>query len=123
MEITEVRIFLRDEEKLKAYATVTFDNAFVVRNLRIIKGDKGLFVAMPSKKMNDGTYRDICHPINNEMRHSLEKKIVDAYNDELAKPSDVQNKTEDYSQTAAQPVSAPEQAPVRKPGEFDNDIN
>ena len=99
MEITEVRIFPRDnavnpEEKLKAFATVTFDNAFVVRGLRVVNGDKGLFVAMPSRKMPDGTRRDIAHPINAEMREYLEKQVLEAYDKRLkegpaadAKPS------------------------------------
>jgi len=79
MEITEVSINLRDEERLKAFANITFDDVFVVRGLKVIHGNKGLFVSMPSRKMNDGTYRDIAHPINNEFRRKLEKIILDAY--------------------------------------------
>ncbi|MFH1714826.1 MAG: septation regulator SpoVG [Elusimicrobiota bacterium] len=80
MEITEVRIFLRNEDKLKAYATITFDNAFVVRNLKVVQGQQGLFVAMPSRKMSDGSYKDVAHPVNNEMRNKIEKKVLEAYN-------------------------------------------
>jgi len=84
MEITEVRIFLRDNagkprDKLKAFATVTFDNSFVVRGLRVVDGDRGLFVAMPSRKLPDGTRRDVAHPVNSEMRQNLEKKVLEAY--------------------------------------------
>ncbi len=79
MEITEIRITLRDEEKLKGFANVTFDNAFVVRGLKIIAGNTGFFVSMPSRKRPDGTHQDICHPINNQMRQTIEEKVLEAY--------------------------------------------
>ncbi len=79
MNITEVRIFPKGEEKLKAYAAITFDNVFVIHNLRIVKGEKGLMVCMPSRKMNDGTFKDIAHPITNEFRHELEQIVLKEY--------------------------------------------
>lgn len=79
MEITEVRVFPVNEEKLKAYATVTFDDCFVVRDLKVIHGNTGLFVAMPSKKREDGTFKDIAHPLNNEFRSKIEKVVLDCY--------------------------------------------
>lgn len=82
MEITEVRVFLADEDRLKAYVTVTFENCFVVRDLKVIRGNSGLFVAMPSKKKKDGTYKDIAHPINSDFRSSIERIILEKYNDE-----------------------------------------
>lgn len=85
MEITEVRITLRNEPKLKAFANVTFDNAFVIRGLKIIDGKKGLFISMPSRRAKDGTYRDIAHPINNEMRQKIEKVVLEKYNQEANK--------------------------------------
>ena len=85
MEITEVKIFPVNEDKLKAYVTIIFDNCFVVRDLKIINGNTGLFVAMPSKKRKDGTFRDIAHPLNSEMRSTLEKKILLVYEEELKK--------------------------------------
>ncbi len=85
MEITEVKVFPVNEDKLKAYVTVIFDNCFVVRDLKIINGNTGLFVAMPSKKRKDGTFRDIAHPLNSEMRNELEKKILATYEEELKK--------------------------------------
>jgi len=85
MEITEININLRDEERLKAFANITFDDVFVVRGLKIIRGNTGLFVCMPSRKMNDGSYRDIAHPIRNEFRITMEEKILNAYKDELNK--------------------------------------
>lgn len=85
MKITEVRISLRDDEKLKAFVSVTFDNCFVIRGLKIIKGHKGLFVAMPSRKRPDGTFQDLAHPINNEMRSMMEAEILSYYRQELEK--------------------------------------
>ena len=79
MQITEVRIFPRGEEKLKAFVTITFDDSFVIRNLKVIQGQKGLFVAMPSRKMLDGSHKDIAHPINNETRRMIEDKVLSAY--------------------------------------------
>ncbi|MBI4656162.1 MAG: septation regulator SpoVG [Elusimicrobia bacterium] len=85
MEITEIRIHLRNEQRLKAFATVTFDNQFVVHNLKVVNGNKGLIVCMPSRKIKDGDYKDIAHPITNEFRHKLEEVVLNAYNTELEK--------------------------------------
>lgn len=82
MDITEVRVFPVNEDKLKAYATVTFDDCFVVRDLKVINGNSGLFVAMPSKKRKDGTFKDIAHPLNNEFRAKIEQVVLDAYENE-----------------------------------------
>lgn len=92
MEITEVKVFPVNEDKLKAYVTIILDNCFVVRDLKIINGNSGLFVAMPSKKRKDGTFRDIAHPLNSEMRSALEKKILVTYEDELKKLAAAANK-------------------------------
>jgi stage V sporulation protein G len=83
MEITEIRISLRDDNKLKAFASITLDNCFVIRGLKIIEGGKGIFVAMPSRRRPDGTYQDIAHPINNETRDRMENEIIEAYKKEL----------------------------------------
>lgn len=85
MEITEVRVYPVDEEKLKAYVTITFDNCFVVRDIKIIKGLEGLFVSMPSRKRKDGTYKDVAHPLNNDTRQKIENAILAEYERELAK--------------------------------------
>ena len=87
MEITEVRIILRDEDKLKGFANVTFDNAFVVRGMKIISGNNGYFISMPSRKRPDGTHQDVAHPVNNEARRMIEEKILAAYEEELKKRS------------------------------------
>ncbi len=85
MEITEIRVHLRNEEKLKAFATVTFDDCFVVRNMKIIDGTKGLILCMPSRRMPDGTYKDIAHPINMAFRKSLEDRVMACYQEEVKK--------------------------------------
>lgn len=83
MEITEVKIFVVNEERLKAYVSITIDGCFVVRDLKIIQGPSGLFVAMPSKKRKDGQFRDIAHPLNQETRSHIEDMIFEAYENEL----------------------------------------
>jgi len=83
--VTEVRIFPVQEDRLKAYVTITFDNCFVVRDLKVISGNNGLFVAMPSKKRKDGTYRDTAHPLNNQTRQMIESKVLEEYDKEVQK--------------------------------------
>lgn len=79
MNITDVKVFLVDEDKLRAYVTITLDACFVVRDLKVIQGGAGLFVAMPAKKRKDGTYKDIAHPLNAEMRAVLEQRVLKEY--------------------------------------------
>jgi stage V sporulation protein G len=85
MEITEVRVFPVNEERLKAYVTITLDNCFVVRDLKVINGNTGLFVAMPAKRRKDGTFKDIAHPLNSETRERMEKTILAEYDKEVAR--------------------------------------
>jgi stage V sporulation protein G len=85
MKITEIKIHLMNEERLKAFANVTFDDSFVVRNMKIVSGDKGAFLCMPSRKLPDGSHKDMAHPINQDFRKYLEDEIIKAYKDELAK--------------------------------------
>lgn len=80
MNITDIRVRKIDKEgKMKAVASITIDNVFVVHDIKIIDGEKGLFIAMPSKKASDGEFRDIAHPINSETRDELQKLILEAY--------------------------------------------
>ncbi|MFH1144040.1 MAG: septation regulator SpoVG [Candidatus Eisenbacteria bacterium] len=83
MKITEVRVSLRDDEKLKAFVSITLDNCFVIRGLKIIQGNRGMFVAMPSRKRSDETFQDIAHPINNETRRWMEDEILSHYRQEV----------------------------------------
>ncbi|MBP5519304.1 MAG: septation regulator SpoVG [Treponema sp.] len=81
MQITELRIRkVEDEGKLRAYVTVTFDNCFVVHNVKIIEGKSGLFIAMPSRKTANGEYKDVAHPISPEFRTQLQDKILEEFN-------------------------------------------
>ena len=79
MEITQVRVFPVEEEKLKAFVSVVFDDCFVVSDIKIIQGTHGLFVSMPSKKRRNGTFRDIAHPLNSETRRRFEDAIIARY--------------------------------------------
>ena len=80
MKITEVKVYpAKESGRLKAYATIVFDNSFIVRDLKVIEGDKGFFVSMPSRRRKDGTFRDIVHPLNSEMRTMVENSIIDEY--------------------------------------------
>jgi len=72
------------EEKLKAYATITLDKCFVIRDLRVIEGKKGLFIAMPSKRLKDGSYRDIAHPLDSDTRQEIEDRVIATYRDCLS---------------------------------------
>lgn len=85
MVISEIRVFPVHEERLKAYVTITIDGCFVVRDLKIIHGNNGLFVAMPSKKRKDGTFKDIAHPLNTETREKMENQILDEFDKEMQK--------------------------------------
>ncbi len=89
MEITAVKVNLvldEAEKRLKAFANIIFDDCFVVSGLKVIRGDKGLFVSMPSRKLKDGTFKDIAHPLNNETRKLIEDKVITAYEEKLKEP-------------------------------------
>lgn len=80
MQITDVRVRkITKEGKMKAIVSITLDEEFVVHDIKVIEGDKGLFIAMPSKKASDGEYRDIAHPINSSTRDNIQRTILDNY--------------------------------------------
>ncbi len=84
VEITDVRLRkIETEGKLRAYVSVTFDDSFVVHDLRVIDGTKGMFVAMPSKRLPNGDHKDIAHPINTEIREKIQNAVLDVYHREL----------------------------------------
>lgn len=90
MQITDVRVRkITKEGKMKAIVSITIDDEFVVHDIKVIEGEKGLFIAMPSKKATDGEYRDIAHPINSETRDSIQRTILDAYDRALLEPDDM----------------------------------
>ena len=88
MNITDVRVRkIAKEGKMKAVVSITLDNVFVVHDIKVIEGEKGMFIAMPSKKASDGEYRDIAHPINSETRDHMQKVILGAYVKSLSEPA------------------------------------
>jgi stage V sporulation protein G len=93
MDVTNVRIYPVDEEKLRAFATIVLDNCFIVRDLKVIRGNKGLFVAMPSKKKRDGSFGEVAHPLNAETRAKIEGAVLSEYGritDGYAEPATVE---------------------------------
>lgn len=84
MQITDVRVRkITKEGKMKAVVSITLDNEFVIHDIKVIEGDKGLFIAMPSKKASDGEYRDIAHPINSDTREMVQRIILEHYEQAL----------------------------------------
>ena len=81
MNITDVRVRkITDEGKMKCIVSITFDNLFVVHDIKVIEGQNGLFIAMPSRKTATGEYKDVCHPINPDVRTEFTNAVLDAYN-------------------------------------------
>ncbi len=105
MEITDVKVIPVDDEKLKAFVSIVIDHCFVVTDIKVIHGPKGLFVSMPSKKRKDGTFKDIAHPLNNQTRQYLEERILSVYKQQVAQAP----------AAAAEPPAAP--APAAAPAE------
>ncbi|MGL4425714.1 MAG: septation regulator SpoVG [Cetobacterium sp.] len=93
MKITDVRLRTvknENELKLKAYADVTFEECFVIHGLKVIDGQKGMFVAMPSRKMPDGEYKDIAHPITPELRKDITDSVIEKYKEVMAQEPSVE---------------------------------
>lgn len=81
MEITAVKVFPVEEDKLKAFVSVVFDHCFMVNDIKVILGKDGLFLSMPSRRKKSGEFKDVAHPLNNETRRSLEEQVLRAYRD------------------------------------------
>ncbi len=109
MEITDVKVIPVDDEKLKAFVSIVFDHCFVVTDIKVIHGPKGLFVSMPSKKRKDGTFKDIAHPLNNQMRQYLEEKVLGVYRQQVA------TDTAPAPSAAPPAPSAPAESPAPAP--------
>lgn len=88
MKITDVRIRLKDEAKLKGVASITIDECFVVHDIKVIAGKEGLFISMPSKKTADGEHKDIAHPINTQTREEIKSAVLAAYEKALAEKAE-----------------------------------
>ncbi len=79
MEITQVKVFPVEEERLKAYVSIVLDDCFLVSDLKVIQGPNGVFVSMPSKRKKNGEFKDIAHPLNRETRERMERRILSEY--------------------------------------------
>lgn len=91
MQITDVRVRkIAKEGKMKAIVSITLDDEFVVHDIKVIEGEKGLFIAMPSKKATDGEYRDIAHPINSTARENIQRIILESYQKALEEPGETE---------------------------------
>ncbi len=88
MEITDIRIRLMNEEKLKAFANIVLDDCFAIKGMKVIAGKNGYFVSMPSRKVADGSHIDVAHPIKSEVRNMFEETILKAYANELSRNGD-----------------------------------
>lgn len=89
MQITDVRVRkITKEGKMRAIVSITIDDEFVIHDIKVIEGEKGLFIAMPSKKATDGEYRDIAHPINSVTRENIQKIILESYEKALLEPEE-----------------------------------
>lgn len=94
MKVTNVRVkVIENKNRLKAVATITFDDSFVVHELRLIEGKNGLFVAMPSKRNTVGEFRDLCHPITQELRQHVEEVVINAYHEALEESVEAETET------------------------------
>ncbi len=118
MDITQVKIFPVQEDKLKAFVSVVFDHCFMVNDIKVIQGKDGLFLSMPSRRKKSGEFKDVAHPLNNETRRMLEERVLTEYrevvNDETPRRPD-RELEEGAVPAAATPtlVAAPESAPEK----------
>ncbi len=98
MNITDVKVFIRESNQLKAFVNIVIEDAFIIRNIKVIEGQNGLFVAMPSRRVSTGEYRDIAHPINTETRNEVEKIIIDKYKEVLKEALTTAESSTEYAE-------------------------
>ena len=98
MNITDVKVFIRESNQLKAFVNIVIEDAFIIRNIKVIEGQNGLFVAMPSRRVSTGEYRDIAHPINTDTRNEIEKIIIDKYKEVLKEALNTAESSMEYAE-------------------------
>lgn len=108
MEITEVKVFPIQEEKLKAFVSIVFDHCFMVNDVKIIQGKDGLFISMPSRKKKNGEFKDVAHPLNNETRRMIEEKVLSEYDRVLLERGDQPAERGERAATSSRPVDREE---------------
>jgi stage V sporulation protein G len=107
MEITEVKVFPIQEEKLKAFVSIVLDHCFMVNDIKIIQGRDGLFISMPSRKKKSGEFKDVAHPLNNETRRMIEDKVLGEYERVLAERGERVERTPAHAPPAANTTAGP----------------
>ena len=112
MQITEVKVFPVDEEKLRAFVSIVFDHCFMVNDIKVIQGKDGLFISMPSRKKRNGKFKDVAHPLNNETRKMLEDQILSEYDRVLSGQS-----TGEVRESGRQTPPRKEEPPAGEPTE------
>ncbi len=108
MQVTEIKVFPIDEEKLKAFVSIVIDNCFMVNDIKVIKGRDGLFISMPSRRKKNGKFKDVAHPLNNETRQMIEGLILTDYERVLRGEDGAKQASRD-ARPAPEPASAPEE--------------
>jgi stage V sporulation protein G len=113
MQVTEIKVFPVEEEKLKAFVSIVIDSCFMVNDIKVIKGRDGLFISMPSRRKKNGKFKDVAHPLNNETRQMLEQMILEDYQQALDGPRvELGDEVAKGTETRPEPVglaAAPEQ--------------
>jgi stage V sporulation protein G len=112
MEITEVKVFPIQEEKLKAFVSIVFDQCFMVNDIKIIQGRDGLFISMPSRKKKSGEFKDIAHPLNNETRRMIEEQVLREYERVLGERGERMPMVASLA-GSGEPRTSPSEAPER----------
>ena len=111
MQITEVRVFPVDEDKLKAFVSIVIDDVFVVSDIKIIQGRNGRFLSMPSSRRRNGSFRDIAHPLNNETRRRFEERIIAEYREVVAAEGETAAPLRELDGATRKDPPAPKPAP------------
>lgn len=115
MEITEVKVFILGEDKLKAFVSVVLDHCFMVNDIKVIQGRDGLFISMPSRRKKNGEFKDVAHPLNNETRRWLESAILQTYENELAARGESVEEARERGELRARPLSRQQDVEPERP--------
>jgi stage V sporulation protein G len=127
MEITEIKVFPIEEEKLKAFVSIVFDHCFMVNDIKVIRGKDGFFISMPSRRKRNGKFKDVAHPLNNETRQMLEGQILSEYEQVIAGRRDEGEAAPRESREAAtaeqQQSQQKSESPALEPSEARTEMN
>lgn len=107
MRITDIKVFPVREEKLKAFVSIVLDECFMVNDIKVIKGKEGLFISMPSRRKRNGKFKDVAHPLNNETRQVMERRILAAYDDAIASVAADRGGAQEPDEAPTEPAPVP----------------